>query len=56
MKPFATGGIYSNWSSDMERDTSAAAYGTNLARLAQLKQRYDPSNFFRANVNVQPSG
>ena len=56
MLPFATGGIYSNWSSDMERDSSAAAFRVNLRRLARLKQQYDPSNFFRSNVNVQPSG
>jgi FAD/FMN-containing dehydrogenase len=53
---FATGGIYSNYSSDMEHDTSAAAYGVNLPRLAQLKRQYDPSNLFRANVNVQAQG
>jgi hypothetical protein len=30
MGPFSTGGIYSNWSSDVAADSSAAAYGVNL--------------------------
>jgi len=33
----------------------AAAYGSRLARLTELKDRYDPTNFFRLNANVTPS-
>ena len=54
MAPFATGGVYSNWLSDVDSDTSGAAFGVNLDRLAELKRRYDPANLFRANVNVDP--
>jgi hypothetical protein len=32
----------------------AAAYGPNYARLQTLKTKYDPDNFFKFNVNVQP--
>ena len=33
---------------------AAAAYGPNYARLREIKSKYDPENFFRANINVKP--
>jgi len=30
------------------------AFGSNLARLAAVKQKYDPTNFFRVNYNIKP--
>jgi hypothetical protein len=33
-----------------------AAYGERLQRLTALKDRYDPTNFFRMNANFPPSG
>ena len=30
------------------------AFGPNLKRLAEIKKKYDPTNFFRVNVNVSP--
>ncbi len=33
-----------------------AAYGTEIyQRLASLKDRYDPDNFFRTNQNIRPA-
>jgi hypothetical protein len=55
MKQYSTGGIYSNWSSDVASDSSAAAYGVNLERLRKLKHSYDPMNVFNRNFNVLPS-
>ncbi len=31
-----------------------AAFGVNYERLAALKRKYDPENFFRLNPNVRP--
>ena len=31
-----------------------ASYGTNHARLRELKARFDPTNLFRMNPNIQP--
>lgn len=30
------------------------AYGLNFERLGEIKKKYDPTNFFRANVNIAP--
>ena len=58
LRPYATGGIYVN---DMGReeedgaDQVRAAYGANYQRLAELKQKYDPTNLFRHNQNIKPT-
>jgi FAD/FMN-containing dehydrogenase len=33
-----------------------AAYGPNYARLAGVKKKFDPENFFRQNQNIAPKG
>ena len=50
-----TRGFYVN--SATERDDAAVRsnYGANHARLVALKDRYDPGNLFRLNVNIKPS-
>ena len=30
-------------------------YGGNYERLAAIKKKYDPDNFFRVNQNIKPS-
>jgi FAD/FMN-containing dehydrogenase len=47
-------GVYVNMV-DTEPGREREAYGANYERLAQLKRKYDPENFFRANVNVTPA-
>jgi len=54
--PHATGGVYVNFMSEDEQDRVHAAYGDNYERLAQLKSKYDPDNFWRLNHNIQPKG
>jgi hypothetical protein len=34
-------------------DVVKTAFGPNLPRLAAVKKKYDPSNFFRVNQNIQ---
>jgi hypothetical protein len=55
MKAFSTGGEYVNNLGDEGDDRIAAAYGANHARLVTLKDKYDPTNFFRLNANIRPS-
>jgi FAD/FMN-containing dehydrogenase len=52
--PYATGSVYVNFLGADETDRVAAAYGPNYGRLAELKQRYDPGNLFRMNLNIAP--
>ncbi|MBV9886166.1 MAG: FAD-binding oxidoreductase [Acidobacteria bacterium] len=35
-------------------DVVSTAFGQNLPRLAAVKKKYDPSNFFRVNQNIKP--
>ncbi len=54
--PEAAGGVYVNFVSDpTDEEQVRASYGGNYARLAGAKQRYDPANVFRANLNVRPA-
>jgi len=54
--PHATGSGYVNFLTEDEGERVAASYGTNYPRLQALKQRYDPDNLFRMNLNIVPSG
>ena len=31
------------------------AYGPNVARLSEIKSKYDPWNFFRMNQKIRPA-
>ncbi len=53
LEPFGTGGVYVNFIADPGA-TSEAYRGPDLDRLRALKRRYDPTNLFRLNQNVQP--
>jgi len=56
MHAFSSGGVYLNFPGlGEEREALVkAAYGANYARLAELKERYDPTNLFRINQNIAP--
>ena len=53
--PHATGSGYVNFLTEDEAERVAASYGTNYPRLQALKQRYDPGNLFRMNLNIAPA-
>ncbi|HEX3277603.1 MAG TPA: FAD-binding oxidoreductase [Thermoleophilaceae bacterium] len=53
-----TGEVYLNFTGLADEAPQAgvdSAYGRNLARLAEIKAKYDPENFFRINNNVVPA-
>ncbi|MGH7572327.1 MAG: FAD-binding oxidoreductase [Gemmatimonadota bacterium] len=56
MSPYATGGVYVNFMPADETGRVEAAFGPNYDRLARLKKRYDPDNFFHLNQNIAPAG
>ena len=56
MTPYSTGGVYVNFMTQEEDQRVKEAYGDSFDRLVALKNKYDPSNFFRLNQNIQPSG
>ena len=58
LRPYATGGVYVNHigrGDDDGADQVRAAFGRNYQRLADLKQKYDPTNLFRHNQNIKPT-
>jgi FAD/FMN-containing dehydrogenase len=55
LSPYFAGTRYVNYLEDDEPgDPAAVVYGPNYAKLRDLKTKYDPDNFFRANVNIRP--
>jgi len=51
-----TRGVYSNFTSNEDaQERLREAYGANLPRLVELKRKYDPTNLFRLNVNIEPA-
>jgi len=54
LRPFSTGGVYVNGVADGGAEEIQGAYGANYARLASLKAKYDPTNLFRLNANIDP--
>jgi FAD/FMN-containing dehydrogenase len=56
LHPFSAGGAYVNFLGEGEgQDRVRTTYGKNYDRLAQVKARYDPDNFFRVNQNIPPA-
>lgn len=55
LHPFSAGGAYLNFMMEEGEDRVRASYGGNYDRLAALKAKYDPGNFFRVNQNIRPA-
>jgi len=54
LTPYLAPTRYLNYLEDDAVDPAMVAYGPNLARLRQIKSKYDPENFFHHNVNILP--
>jgi FAD/FMN-containing dehydrogenase len=55
LQPFASGGVWLNWTGEEGEDRVRAAFGApNYDRLRAVKAAYDPANLFRSNHNVPP--
>jgi hypothetical protein len=56
LHPYGAGGAYVNFMMEGEgEDRIRATYGDNYERLARIKAKYDPNNFFSVNQNIQPA-
>jgi FAD/FMN-containing dehydrogenase len=55
LHPFGAGGAYLNFMMEEGEDRIRATYRDNYARLAAVKAKYDPENFFRVNQNIRPA-
>jgi FAD/FMN-containing dehydrogenase len=56
MQPFSTEAVYVNYLDTDDGDRVHGAYDAGTyERLARVKQRYDPENFFRMNQNITPT-
>ncbi len=56
MQPFMCDSVYVNYLGAEGEERIKAAYGApKYERLVALKNRYDPTNFFRLNQNIKPT-
>ena len=54
MRPYLAAGVYVNNLGADDAGRVSHAYGPNYERLAAVKIKYDPTNLFRYNHNIQP--
>ena len=55
LRPHAGGGHLLNFLGEESPEMIQAAFGPNYARLTQVKKKYDPTNFFSINQNINPA-
>jgi len=55
MSSFMVPGAYVNYLEEEADPQARAAYGGNYDRLVAIKNKYDPTNLFRINHNIQPT-
>jgi FAD/FMN-containing dehydrogenase len=55
MEAFGASDAYVNYLGEEGASAVRASYGANYDRLANLKKKYDPDNFFQFNQNIPPA-
>jgi len=55
LHPYSAGGAYVNFMMDEGQERVQASFRDNYSRLAAIKKKYDPSNFFCVNQNIRPA-
>jgi FAD/FMN-containing dehydrogenase len=55
LRPSSGERIYANYQSYAGKSSAEAVFGSNHSRLIRLKDKYDPTNFFRRNSNIAPA-
>jgi FAD/FMN-containing dehydrogenase len=55
LNAFGASDAYVNYLGEEGSSAVKASYGANYERLAALKQKHDPGNFFRFNQNIVPA-
>ena len=55
LHPYSAGGAYVNFMMEEGQVRVQATYRDNYARLAAVKTKYDPENFFHVNQNIKPA-
>lgn len=53
--PYSAGGAYVNFMMEEGQERVKASFRDNYERLAVVKKKYDPTNFFRLNQNIHPA-
>jgi hypothetical protein len=53
--PHTLGGAYVNFMMDEGAQRIKATYRDNYDRLANIKRKYGPDNFFRISQNIRPA-
>ena len=54
LHPYGAGGAYVNFMMEEGDERIQDTYRGNYERLAEVKAKYDPNNFFRVNQNIKP--
>jgi FAD/FMN-containing dehydrogenase len=55
LHPYSEGGAYVNAMMEEGDERVKDSYRDNYERLASIKSKYDPTNFFRVNQNIKPA-
>lgn len=55
MRPHLDDAVYVNNLGEEGAERVRAAYGSNYHRLKEVKSKYDPTNFFWSNQNIEPA-